>query len=127
MLTEIGTDLGRIKIAKDVVAMVAGNAATECYGLVGMASRSVQDGIAELLGRESLSRGVVIDSSGDSLEIELYIIVEYGVNIPEVARNVVEKVRYTMETMLGLKVGRININVQGVRVATAQQYKSTER
>ncbi len=120
MLTEIGTDLGRIKITKEVVAMVAGNAATECYGLVGMASRSVQDGIAELLGRESLSRGVVIDSSGDSLEIELYIIVEYGVNIPEVARNVVEKVRYTMETMLGLKVGRININVQGVRVATAK-------
>lgn len=127
MITEIGTDLGRIKIAKEVVAMVAGNAATECYGLVGMASRSVQDGIAELLGRESLSRGVSIDSSGDSLEIELYIIVEYGVNIPEVARNVVEKVRYTMETMLGLKVGKININVQGVRVASTQQHKPTEK
>ncbi len=91
MATKIDTGLGKIAISDEVIAIVAGVATTECYGLVGMASRKFQDGIAELLGRDSLSKGVVVKlADDDAVEIDLYIIVEYGVNILEVARNVMD-------------------------------------
>jgi uncharacterized alkaline shock family protein YloU len=115
MATKMDTELGKVNISDEVVAIVAGVATTECYGLVGMASRKIQDGIAELLGRDSLSKGVVVKLEDNAVEIDLYIIVEYGVNILEVARNVMDKVRYTVENMLGLKVKDVNVNVQGIR------------
>jgi uncharacterized alkaline shock family protein YloU len=127
MIKEINTNLGQIKIAEDVIATIVGNAATECYGLVGMASRGLQDGIAELLGRENLSRGVVINNTEQGIEVDIYIIVEYGLNIPEVARNVMEKVKYIMNTKLGVDVDKVNINVQGVRVTTMRNPKSATR
>lgn len=117
----MSTALGQIKITDDVIAVIAGIAATECYGLVGMASRNIQDGIAELLGRDNLSRGVEVHLDGDEVAIDLYIIVEYGTRITEVARNVIDKVRYVVETMTGLKVSRVNIAVQGVRVGGHRQ------
>lgn len=117
----MSTELGQIKITDDVIAVIAGIAATECYGLVGMASRNIQDGIAELLGRDNLSRGVEVHLDGDEVTIDLYIIVEYGTRITEVAHNVIEKVRYVVETMTGLKVSRVNIAVQGVRVGDHRQ------
>lgn len=115
MATRMTTELGNVNISDEVVAIVAGVATTECYGLVGMASRKIQDGIAELLGRDNLSKGVVVKLEENAVEIDLYIIVEYGVNILEVARNVQDKVRYTIEHMLGLKVKNVNVNVQGIR------------
>lgn len=118
---DMSTALGQIKITDDVIAVIAGIAATECYGLVGMASRNIQDGIAELLGRDNLSRGVEVHLDGDEVAIDLYIIVEYGTRITEVARNVIDKVRYVVETMTGLKVSRVNIAVQGVRVGGHRQ------
>ncbi|MDI3281356.1 MAG: Asp23/Gls24 family envelope stress response protein, partial [Bacillota bacterium] len=105
-----------INISDHVIAIIAGIAATECYGLVGMASRSFQDGLAELLGRESMHKGVDVRLSGERMEIDLYIVVEYGINIPEVAYNVMEKVKYTVERLVGVEVSRINVHVQGVRV-----------
>lgn len=116
---ELTNELGQINIADNVIAVIAGMAATECYGLVGMASRNFQDGLAELLGREQFDRGVDVRLEGDQLEIDLYIIVEYGINITEVAYNVMEKVKYTVENLVGIKVSRINIHVQGVRVTAA--------
>lgn len=115
MATKMDTELGKVNISDEVVAIIAGVATTECYGLVGMASRKIQDGIAELLGRDSLSKGVVVKLEDNAVEIDLHIIVEYGVNILEVARNVMDTVRYTVENMLGLKVKNVNVNVQGIR------------
>ncbi|PWK12792.1 Asp23/Gls24 family envelope stress response protein [Tumebacillus permanentifrigoris] len=111
------TELGKIEIAEDVISMVAGHAALDCYGLVGMASRKqVKDSITELLGRENLSRGVQVRTEGDEVIVDMYIIVSYGTRISEVAHNVMDKVKYTLETYLGLKVEQVNVIVQGVRV-----------
>jgi uncharacterized alkaline shock family protein YloU len=112
------TDSGKISISEEVVATIAGVAATECYGVVGMASRKFKDGIAELLGRESLSRGVEVEMDGNNVAVSLYIVVGYGTRISEVARNVVEQVRYKLESGTGLQVTQVNIRVQGVKVGS---------
>ena len=113
---EIVNSYGRIIISEDVLATVAGAVAIECYGLVGMASRKISDGFTELLRKENLSRGVVVSHKGDEVIIDLYIVVGYGVKISEVAARVMERVRYSMETLTGLHVSRVNVNVQGVRI-----------
>lgn len=117
---ETVTDLGRIALSEEVIATIAGVAATECYGIVGMASRKLKDGIAELLGRESLSRGVEVTIDGDRVLINLYIIVGYGTRISEVARNTCDQVKYTVESTTGLEVTKVNIFVQGVKVGNAR-------
>jgi uncharacterized alkaline shock family protein YloU len=118
MPVEINTPLGTIDVSSDVVATIAGGAAVDCYGLVGMASRkALKDGFTELLGKENLSRGVNIRETEAGLEIDLNIIVSYGVKISEVAHNVQAKVKYTLKQTLGLEVQTINVIVQGVRVS----------
>ena len=90
----------------------------ECYGLVGMASRKqLKDGIAELLGRDNLSRGVEVRRENEEVHIDLYIIVSYGTKISEVAHNIQSKVKYVLNDVVGLKVDYVNIFVQGVRVS----------
>lgn len=116
MAKEVVTDLGRISVSEDVIATMAGVAATECYGIVGMAGTRLKDGIAELLGRENLSKGVSVVVSGDRVEISLYIVVGYGTRISEIARNVTDKVRYVVESATGLTVAGVHIHVQGVKV-----------
>ncbi len=114
---EISNKLGKIDISEEVIATVAGAAAVECYGLVGMASRNkLSDGVADLLGRENLAKGVVVTTDNNEVTIDLYIIVGYGVKISEVAANVMERVRYAAESLTGLQVTKVNVNVQGVRV-----------
>lgn len=116
MAQEFHSDLGKINISEQVIATVCGVAAMECYGLVGMAPRSVQEGLTDLLRRENYERGVDIQFHDDKISVTLYIVVEYGVKISEVARIVQERVKYAIETTLGLKVENINVRVQGVRV-----------
>lgn len=113
---EVVTDLGRILLSDEVVATMAGVATTECYGIVGMAGSAFKDGIAELLGRENLSKGVLVSMDGDSVAIDLFIVVGYGTRISEIARNVTDKVRYVVESATGLKVSGVHIHVQGVKV-----------
>jgi uncharacterized alkaline shock family protein YloU len=118
MTIELALEYGKIYVTNDVVAILAGYAALECYGLVGMASRKqLKDGIAELLGRDNLSRGVEVRRQGDKVEIDLYIIVSYGTKISEVAHNVQNRVKYVLNDVVGLQVDAVNIFVQGVRVA----------
>ncbi|NLP36750.1 MAG: Asp23/Gls24 family envelope stress response protein [Firmicutes bacterium] len=118
MANRIKTDLGEVIISEELIATLAGVAAIECYGLVGMAARAkIKDGIAELLGRDNLSRGVEVNQDEEHLIIDLYIIVSYGTKITEVATNVQEKVKYTLERLTGLNVSQVNVHVQGVRVA----------
>lgn len=118
MPKEYVTDSGKITISEEVVATVAGVAATECYGIVGMASRKIKDGIAELLGRESLSKGVEVELDGNKVKVRLYIVVGYGTRISEVANNVVEQVKYKIESSTGLEVQHVDIRVQGVKVGS---------
>ncbi|MFW5996232.1 MAG: Asp23/Gls24 family envelope stress response protein [Halanaerobiaceae bacterium] len=119
MQKEWSNELGQVSIVQEVIEKVAGLAAMECYGLVGMSARNVQDGIAELLGWENLTRGVLAEIQDDRVELELNIVVEYGTNIHEVANNIIEKVKYTLEDKVGIKVKNVRIIVQGVRVGNA--------
>lgn len=116
MNSGINKPIGKTNISEEVIATIAGIAAMECFGLVGMSSRKLKDGIAELLRKENLSRGVEVVIEDDQVTIDLYIVVAYGTKISEVAQNVQEKVKYTVENMTGLNVVSVNVNVQGVRV-----------
>lgn len=117
MSIEMKTEYGQIDISNEVIATIAGGAAVDCYGIVGMASRKqLKDGLSEILRKENLARGVVVRREDDELHIDTYIIVSYGTKISEVAHNVQTKVRYTLNKMLGLTVDSVNVYVQGVRV-----------
>ena len=110
------TQYGEVNITDDVLATISGLAATECYGLVGMASKNAKDGLVELLKRENLAKGVKVTTEGEEIIVDLYIVVEFGTKISTIADNIISKVKYSVENLTGLKVKKVNINVQGVRV-----------
>ena len=90
---KFNTELGLVTVSDEVLVRVAGYAALNCYGIVGMASKRSADGIVQLMGRENLGRGVKIRTSDDKVDIDLFIIVEYGISISAVgvsARSVIE-------------------------------------
>lgn len=109
-------DVGSIRIADEVVGIVAGLAATEVDGVAGM-SAGLVGGIAEMLGKKNLSKGVKVEVGEREAAVDLYIIVEYGVRIPDVALRVQENVKRAIESMTGLEVVEVNIHVQGVGFA----------
>lgn len=117
MSIELKTKFGQIDISNDVVATVAGGAAVDCYGIVGMASKKqLKDGITEILRRENFTKGVIVRQENDEVHIDMFIIVSYGTKISEVAHNVQSKVKYTLDKTVGLAADSVNIFVQGVRV-----------
>lgn len=116
MAAKINTELGVISIDDNVIANIAGASAMESYGIVGMASKNATDGLFELLKSDYLSKGIRVNSKEDILTIDLHVILEYGVRISVVAENIIDRVRFNIEKFTGLKVGRINVNVQGIRV-----------
>lgn len=108
-------DVGTIRITDEVVAIIAGIAATEVPGVASM-SGGIAGGIAEALGRKNLSKGVKVEVGEKEAAIDIYLIVEYGCRIPDVAWAVQEKVKKAVETMTGLNVVEVNIHVQGVNI-----------
>jgi len=116
MDSKFKTELGTITVNDEVLVKVAGYAALECYGIVGMASKRSTDGLVQMIGRENLGRGVRVRPVGDHVEIDLYIIVEYGISIGAVAETTIETVRYKVEHLTGVKVNRVNITVEDIRV-----------
>jgi uncharacterized alkaline shock family protein YloU len=110
------TPLGRIEISPNAIATIASQAALQSYGVVGMAPKSVMDGITNILTRDP-RHGVEVLVAGDQITINLYIIVEYGTRISVVATSIANLVRFNVEKTLGLPVGDINVHVQGLRVS----------
>lgn len=117
MAVTLTNPLGRVQIADEVLSAIAGHAARECYGIVGVIARSVPDGIAELLGLENIHRGVQVRAVDGQLHVNLFVVVEYGVNIFQVARNAMAQVKHRLEQLSGLPVERVDVHVQGVRVS----------
>ena len=113
---KISNDLGLITISEDVLLKVAGYAALECYGIVAMSSKRAKDGFVEWLGKENLTKGVQVNITDAGIDIELFIIVEYGISIVEVCNIIKSQVCYKIENMTGAKVRRVNISVEGIRV-----------
>lgn len=107
------TGLGSIRIADEVVSIIAGLAATDVEGVDGM-SGGLVGGIAEMLGRKNFSKGVKVEVGEQEAAVDLYLIVKYGVRIPDIALSVQENVKKAIESMTGLHVVEVNVHVQGV-------------
>ena len=107
MKGHINTDIGEVMIDHDVLAKYAGASAVECFGVVGMASVNMKDGIVKLLKKDNLSHGVnVIIDEKNKITIDLHIIVSYGVSISAVADNLISNVKYNVEEFSGLEVDK---------------------
>ena len=112
----VTTEIGEIKIENEVIARYAGSAAVECFGVVGMAVVNVKDGLVKLLKKDNITRGVSVSVKDDALTINLHIIVAYGVSISAVCDNLISNVRYKVEEFTNMKVNKINVIVEGVRI-----------
>ncbi|MFW6001388.1 MAG: Asp23/Gls24 family envelope stress response protein [Halanaerobium sp.] len=110
---EIESEEGKIKIADEVVSIITGLAATEVEGVAGM-SGGIAGGIAEMLGRKNLSKGVKVEVDENSASVDVYVIIEYGKTIPDVAWQIQDNVKQAIEGMTGLEVKAVNVHVQGV-------------
>ena len=116
MKGHMNTQMGEIMIDNEVIAKYAGSAAVECFGIVGMASVNVKDGLVRLLKKDSLSHGVNVVIEDNNLTIEMHIVVAYGVSIKAVATNLITNVKYRVEEFTGMEVANIVVSVEGVRV-----------
>lgn len=116
MKGRMNNQLGEILIDNDVIAKFAGSVAVECFGIVGMATFNVKDGIVRLLKKDSLSHGINVVIADNKIELDFHVIVAYGVSISAVADNLISNVKYKVEEFTGMEISRINIFVEGVRV-----------
>lgn len=117
MAAEMVNALGKITISDDLVASIAGYAAVENYGIVGMNAKKAGDSLIELFGGDNLRRGVKVTVvAPDTVAIDLYVTLEYGVSLPAVAQNTRSNVKYRVEEMTGLTVQSVNIHVESIRV-----------
>ncbi len=108
---------GNISISADVIATIAAVAAKSIEGVCGMAS-SLTGGFAELLGKKNPSKGVKVAISGKDVKIDMFVVVEYGVKIPDVAWEIQGKTKNEVEAMTGLNVTAVNVNIEGVNTTT---------
>ena len=107
---------GRIEVSPHAIATIAGDAVLRCYGVVGVANKSLIDGLADLLQPERGVRGVEVQVRGGQIVVDLYVIIQYGTRISEVANGVMNSVKYALEQALGMPIAAVNVHVQGLRV-----------
>ena len=112
----INTTINNVSIDTDVIAQYAGTVAVECFGIVGMASVNVKDGLVKLLKREYITHGINVSVTDNKLTLDFHVIVAYGVSILTVSNNLIESVKYKVEEFTGLSIEKINVYVEGVQV-----------
>lgn len=108
--------LGDLHVANEVLADLAGDAVSRCYGVVGMCAPTAVDGIAKILPASRLRRGVIVASDEQGITVDLYVIIEYGVNINTVSQNIVEAVTFAMTEYAQVPLAGVNVHVEGVKV-----------
>lgn len=107
---------GNLHVANDVLADLVGNAAMECYGVVGVCAPNAADGIAKILPASRLRRGVVVNSLEEGVHVDLYIIVEYGTNIATVSRNLIDQVSFALKEYARVPLAGVDVHVMDVKV-----------
>ena len=123
---EVETENNGIKIANEVIAVIAGKAVSEVQGVASM-SGGFAGGITEVLsGKKNLAKGIKVESDGNETQIDVNIIVEYGSRIPDVAFEIQNRVKKAVESMTGLKVSEVNIHVQGVKTDLENNEEGSE-
>ena len=118
-------DKGKVTFANDVIAVIAGLAATEVEGVAGM-SGSIMGDLAEILGKKNLTKGVKVEVGTEEAAIDLYVIIDYGVKIHNVCEAVQEAVKTSVENMTGLKVVEVNVYIQGINMAQEKSKAESE-
>ena len=117
MKGQMDTQYGKVLIDGNVIATYAGSVAVECFGIVGMAAINMKDGLVKLLKKDYLNHGInVTVDENNMINIDFHVIIAYGVSIATVSDNLIETVKYKVETFTGMKINKINIYVEGVRV-----------
>ncbi|WP_342759903.1 Asp23/Gls24 family envelope stress response protein [Kineothrix sedimenti] len=114
--SSMDTHMGNISIDNEVIAQYAGSVAMECFGIVGMASVNMKDGLVKLLKMDSMTRGIKVALDNNKLILDFHVIVSYGVSILAVSDNLLSNVKYKVEEFTGIEIEKINIFVEGVRV-----------
>ena len=110
-------ELGEIKVGSNVYTNIAGNAATKCFGVKGMAIRSVSDGLVHLLRRESMAKGVLVRVNEDeSISIELHIVIDQGVNIPALGASIISEVRYIVSKQTETEVRDVDVVIDSIMI-----------
>ena len=107
---------GNLHVANDVLADMVGNAALECYGVVGMTAPTAADGIAKILPASRLRRGVVVTTTEVGVHVELYVVIEYGTNINTVSQNLIDQVSFVLKEYARVPLDGVEAHVQGVKV-----------
>ena len=107
---------GNLHVANDVLADLVGNAAMECYGVVGVCAPNAADSIAKILPASRLRRGVVVTTTEVGVHVELYVVIEYGTNINTVSQNLVDQVTFALSEYARVPLDGVEVHVQGVKV-----------
>ena len=107
---------GKLHVANDVLADMAGHAALECYGVVGMVAPNPADGISKILPPSRLRRGITIDTTDSGVRVDLYVVIEYGTSINAVSHNLVDAVTFALKEQARVPIDAIEVHVQDVRV-----------
>ncbi|HSO26735.1 MAG TPA: Asp23/Gls24 family envelope stress response protein [Anaerolineales bacterium] len=115
-MTDETTPIGSIHVSPRAVAAIAYHAALQSYGVVGLASKNIVDGLANALVQDP-THGVEVHYDGQNVNIDIYIIIEYGTRIKSVAHSVSNTVRFQVERMLGMPINEVNVHVNGLRVS----------
>lgn len=111
---------GTVHIANDVLADLAGYAALESYGVVGMAAPTLADGVAQLLPRQKLRKGVKVVGGDDGVAVDLYVVIEHGTKLNEVSHNLADRVRWVLCDTADVSVKAVEVHVMGVKVRSAK-------
>ncbi|HEX9116849.1 MAG TPA: Asp23/Gls24 family envelope stress response protein [Anaerolineae bacterium] len=109
-----GNRVGRIEISPHAIATIAGDAVLQCYGVVGMASKNLIGGVADLLQPQRWGKGVDVRVNDGVVTVDLYVVIQYGTRISEVAHGVMHGVKYALEQSLGIPISEVNVHVQGL-------------
>jgi uncharacterized alkaline shock family protein YloU len=116
-MTEETTPIGSINVSPQAIATISYRAAMESYGVVGLTSKNLVHSVSNMITKDP-THGVEVQYDGQNINIDLYIVVEYGTRIKSVANSVANTVRYHVEKALGMPVNEVNIHVQGLRISS---------
>lgn len=107
---------GKISISEDAMQAVASQAAGECYGVVDLVSRRFSDNFSQLMGKDQLGKGVLVENVDNLIYVEVFVVLKVGVNIEAVKKSLADLVKFSLETFTGMRVKRVHVNVVGIRV-----------
>ena len=116
MGSEVVSNKGSVRISNTVIAKIAGYVATQCYGVVAMVNKSGKDGILKILKLENMDKGIKVKVVDNIVDLTLYIVAEYGVNIVSISETIQNNVKYQLEKITGLKVNNVKVAVESIRV-----------